>query len=1352
MNTQTLTIVSGSLIAEGTRLLRDKRYESAIQLYIQALLTTPALAKTISVNIEVARNRYQYERQSFSRQRVAVCGWELAHNAAERVHILANLYETFAEVEIIGAIFPKYGRELWGPIRNANLPRHTFVVEDQNRFIEQAIDLVSSHPYDIVHLSQPRAPNIFFGILYKLIWGSKVLVDIHDEELAFVGVEESIKLSDYLNAYRKLPDLQNLAGQEWTRIAIGMAHEFDGITVSNPALQHRYGGEIIPHVRDDRKFQLSPELTAKLQNIVIHSHKFTIDTRQNLSQLLQLTTNKNLRTLLPSSNEVSIPDEVKTVASTVAKVPTSSANNTSTWKLLVEESVTVANTLKTVDIIVPVFNALDDVKFCLQSLHQHQDSFTVTVIVVNDGSTKEVSEWLRAFCKDKPHFKLIEHASNQGYTKAVNTGLRASTGQYIVTQNSDTIVAPGWLTGLIRCMNSSPKLGIVGPLSNAASWQNVPSLYDQHGAFAVNDLPTRHTVASMARIVADASTRTYPRLPFVNGFCFMIKREVIDTIGYMDEENFPVGYGEENDYCMRAADSGFEMAIADDVYVFHAKSKSFGHDRRKELSRQGTESLKRKHTPEKYLARVNVIKQTQALDEVRTHIQQALKSQQQSEGVDLTSMRVLFLLPVKGGGGGAHSVVQEVTEMRRLGLNVHVGVRHEHIAGFLQSYQDIANAAELFVGFNDTSLLDIAEDYNIVVATIFSSMELVKRIVESNPHILPAYYVQDYEPMFFPKGSEKWKQAHDSYTMVPGAFLFAKTQWIIQQVRQEHGVAVHKVVPSIDHVVYKPRPRTRDGRIHVAAMIRPQTPRRGADRTMRVLSRLYRDKKNQLAIHLFGCADDSREFQALLRDFPYTNHGPLKRPEVAALLADGDLFIDLSDYQAFGRTALEAMACGCAAVVPQHGGADEYAVHGENALVVDTLDEEQCFTAIKKTLDSPRQLQQLQHNGLLTASRYSVHGAAVSECLPLAKAMADHRASFPKLEKPSLILIPSLRADGMPAGSGYVRVLVPYCAAAIRKLWRVRLFDQTLPAPATARAALIQGDATAFTLEHLKNWHVAWKQADGKLIYEIDDDLLNAASMKQRGYKGDTDALRAKVIFLASAADVVTVSTEPLAKIMRQFNTNVHLIPNSLDADLWQLNKLRDHTSGPYARNPNGPIRIGYIGTHTHDADLDLIAPSMQAIQKKYGNRVEIEVIGGFQYRPPMFGKRVGLPKKTDYLSFAKWLQERVHWDIGVIPLANDDFNDSKSNLKFLEYAALDMSIVVSNIGTYRNIAIDGFNCLTATNSTESWISNVSRLIEDGDVRVQLASQARLDVQNGHVLQNHSRRFELALESVMNSN
>ncbi len=646
-----------------------------------------------------------------------------------------------------------------------------------------------------------------------------------------------------------------------------------------------------------------------------------------------------------------------------------------------------------VEIVVTVFNALSEVKKCLNSIRAKRDGFIVDVIVVNDGSDKKTTAWLNSFCKSNGCFHLIEHGCNKGYTKAVNSGLKASTAPYVILLNSDTIVTRGWLKGLIRCINSDQKIGIVGPLSSAASWQNVPDLYDASGNFAVNDLPNGMTPDDMAQAVATASSRMYPRLPFVNGFCFMIRREVIDTIGIMDEENFPLGFGEENDYCIRASDAGFKLAIADDSYVFHAKSKSFGHEQRKELSKQGSDTLKHKHTASKFNALVEQVKNTELLDKVRATLREKIKAIESNvEPINTTLLKILFLLPVKGGGGGAHSVVQEVTEMQRLGASAKIAVKDNDRQKLLEMYQDIESVNELFVGFTPENLLLISKGYDIVVGTVFHSMALVKQIIDAHPHILPAYYIQDYEPMFFPPGSENWHIARDSYSLVPNTVLFAKTYWIANIIEQKHGVMVHKVSPSIDHSVYAPGPEQKDNNVFIAVMIRPQTPIRGSERTMRLLSRLAAETfPKKVSFCLFGCPEDDPRFKKLPRDFDYQNSGILTRPEVASLLASCGIFIDLSDYQAFGRTALEAMACGCAVMVPVHGGTDEYAIDGVNAIVVDSFDEEECFTRLDALLRDDKKLQDLQREGLLTAADYSVNKAAMSELALFGKLLPDHK-------------------------------------------------------------------------------------------------------------------------------------------------------------------------------------------------------------------------------------------------------------------------------------------------------------------------------------------------------------------------
>ncbi|WP_315690289.1 DUF6716 putative glycosyltransferase, partial [Limnospira sp. PMC 917.15] len=96
--------------------------------------------------------------------------------------------------------------------------------------------------------------NIILGLLYKLVWGARVIVDIDDEELTFVKASETLDLRELLESGGKLPPFQGWDGGKWTRLAVGLARAFDGVTVANPALQERYGGVVIRHGRDEARF------------------------------------------------------------------------------------------------------------------------------------------------------------------------------------------------------------------------------------------------------------------------------------------------------------------------------------------------------------------------------------------------------------------------------------------------------------------------------------------------------------------------------------------------------------------------------------------------------------------------------------------------------------------------------------------------------------------------------------------------------------------------------------------------------------------------------------------------------------------------------------------------------------------------------------------------------------------------------------------------------------------------------------------------------------------------------------------------------------------------------------------
>lgn len=179
----------------------------------------------------------------------AVSSWSLGHNAAGRAHVLAQIHSGLAPVEIIGSLLSSHGSSIWRPLQESCIPVRSICPEHAEDFVSQALQLVAANPYHLVHLSKPRMPNIVLGLLYKLVWRSRVILDIDDEEMAFFPKTQAEANFNTFELLGKLPEIADLVGPEWTRIAIECRTLFDAVTVSNPVLQQRYGGTIVRHAR-----------------------------------------------------------------------------------------------------------------------------------------------------------------------------------------------------------------------------------------------------------------------------------------------------------------------------------------------------------------------------------------------------------------------------------------------------------------------------------------------------------------------------------------------------------------------------------------------------------------------------------------------------------------------------------------------------------------------------------------------------------------------------------------------------------------------------------------------------------------------------------------------------------------------------------------------------------------------------------------------------------------------------------------------------------------------------------------------------------------------------------------------
>lgn len=641
------------------------------------------------------------------------------------------------------------------------------------------------------------------------------------------------------------------------------------------------------------------------------------------------------------------------------------------------------------DVIVAIHNSTEDVARCLCALAVHRREHD-RIILVDDASGEETRDLIDRFAAQNPTDVVIRNEEQLGYTRTINRGIAASQAAYVVLLNSDTVVTADWLAKLIDAGESNERIGIVGPLSNAASWQSVPERFRSDGDWKINELPVGFDADLMGRMVETVSPAPAARqTPLINGFCMAIKRSVLDAVGGFDETNFPRGYGEETDYCFRAADRGFSCAVALDAYVHHAKSRSFTHANRRTLTKAGNDRLREMYSAERIGAAVHAMRQDLSLETARARISELLAALEQGR-----PPTVVFLSPVHPGGGGVHSIMQEARGLSELGVKASVAVPKNLEPHYRKHYPGPAGDI-LLTYASDADLIKRGGAFTICVATVNTSIALLEQLCTHNGRTIPCYYAQDYEPLFYAEDDERRAAAISSYAWVKNAIVFAKTNWIREQIEARHDVRVFRVEASLDRALYCPAPQRTPGPVQVAAMVRTSTPRRGAARTVSVLRRLHEAYGSNVELLLFG-ADASELSEAGLSLPPGArNAGRVVREDAAKLLRDADVFVDFSDYQAFGRTALEAMACGATVVVPREGGADEFARHMHNAVVVDTTNENACFEATRQLIDDASLRARLREAGLQTAARYSVPKAARSELILFRALLASATSPAP---------------------------------------------------------------------------------------------------------------------------------------------------------------------------------------------------------------------------------------------------------------------------------------------------------------------------------------------------------------------
>ncbi|MBD0381613.1 glycosyltransferase family 2 protein [Paenibacillus sedimenti] len=207
-------------------------------------------------------------------------------------------------------------------------------------------------------------------------------------------------------------------------------------------------------------------------------------------------------------------------------------------------------------IIIPTYNEKTLLRDCIYSIRQHTD-VPYEIIVVDNGSTDGTLEFLL-----QEEIPFVSFYGNRGFPAACNAGMKLSKGSAILLLNNDVLLTPNWLRHMLDCLYHQEDIGIVGPMSNYASGrQKIQEAYTN--------------LDDMTRKYNGQKKGTYIEVRRLIGFCFLFKREVMQKIGLLDER-FSPGHYEDDDYCYRARQAGYRLMIAEDTFIFHYGSASFG--------------------------------------------------------------------------------------------------------------------------------------------------------------------------------------------------------------------------------------------------------------------------------------------------------------------------------------------------------------------------------------------------------------------------------------------------------------------------------------------------------------------------------------------------------------------------------------------------------------------------------------------------------------------------------------------------------------------------------------------------------------------------------------------------------
>ena len=234
-----------------------------------------------------------------------------------------------------------------------------------------------------------------------------------------------------------------------------------------------------------------------------------------------------------------------------------------------------------ISIVMSAYNNLDLTKIAYKSITENTD-VPYRLTIVENNSADDSREWLMQL--EDENVNKIFPEKNVGCVGARNLGIKDlnEDTEHVVFMDNDIVATKGWASSLVEFMEENQNIGICGPVTNFAG---NPQLIDGLTVLDYSEIDAIEERAEKIRRGNKSHSIAPNKWPIV-GFCFFVRRKVIDVVGLFD--NKLVAFGDETDYCLRAESNGWKLSYVNNVYVHH-----WGHASKKTEGAHGKEDLKK---------------------------------------------------------------------------------------------------------------------------------------------------------------------------------------------------------------------------------------------------------------------------------------------------------------------------------------------------------------------------------------------------------------------------------------------------------------------------------------------------------------------------------------------------------------------------------------------------------------------------------------------------------------------------------------------------------------------------------------------------------------------------------------